>query len=127
MQDQERLLNKLVGEVHALFMAVQVLAKTHPQPSAAAIELEAAERLGLDGLGPCNGGDTVPCAFKETMDGIRRVVEATAAKRGSTWQPHQSARSRHIAQGMSPNPPFQAAARTNANGSGDTSSGAPLG
>ena len=30
IRNPERALNQLVGEFHALFMAVQVLAKTHP-------------------------------------------------------------------------------------------------
>jgi hypothetical protein len=52
MKNPERAISTLTGMVHALFMSVQCLAKTHPNPQALLTELETAEQLGLANLEP---------------------------------------------------------------------------
>jgi hypothetical protein len=76
MRNSEQALNKLVGEVHALFMAVQVLAKTHPNPNAAKTELDIAEQLGLAALEPHPIDDAVLTAYQDTVKGIQQALLA---------------------------------------------------
>jgi hypothetical protein len=53
MKNPERAIATLVGEFHALYMAVQVLAKTHENPNLAVSELATVEQLGLAVLDSC--------------------------------------------------------------------------
>jgi hypothetical protein len=76
MQNPERALAALVGEVHALFMAVQVLAKTHPSPNAAKTELDVAEQLGLAALEPHSIDETVLIAYQDAVKGIQQALLA---------------------------------------------------
>ena len=52
MKNPERALATLVGEVHALYMAIQVLAKTNVNPQLASSELDVAEQRGLAAFKP---------------------------------------------------------------------------
>ncbi len=76
IRNPERALNQLVGEFHALFMAVQVLAKTHPSPNVAKTELDGAEQLGLAALEPHPIDDAILIAFQDTMRGIQQALSA---------------------------------------------------
>jgi hypothetical protein len=76
MRNPERALYKIVGEVHALFMAVQVLAKTHSNPAVAKAELEIAEQLGLAAIEPHPIDDAVLIAYQDTVKGIRQSLLA---------------------------------------------------
>jgi hypothetical protein len=76
MRNPNRAISTLVGEVHALFMAVQVLAKTHPNPSAVLAEFDTATQLGLANLEPHPIEDAVIVGYQETADAIRQALAA---------------------------------------------------
>jgi hypothetical protein len=76
MRNPERAISIITGEVHALFMAVQVLVKTHPNPNFALAELAAAEQLGLAALEPHPIADATIVGYQETVAGIRRALMA---------------------------------------------------
>lgn len=76
MNNPERALLTLVGEVHALFMAMQAIVRTHPNPSAALVQLDVADQLGLASLEPHPIQDAVIAGYQETVAGIRRALLA---------------------------------------------------
>jgi hypothetical protein len=74
MKNHERALATLTGEVHALFMAVQALAKTHPKPSAALLEFDAATQLGLAHLEPHPISDAAIGGYLDAATAIRLAL-----------------------------------------------------
>jgi hypothetical protein len=76
MKNPERALAKLVGEVHALYLSVQVLAKSHPYPVSALAALSEAEQRGLAALEPHPIDDAIIATFQETVEGIRQALLA---------------------------------------------------
>jgi hypothetical protein len=76
VKNAERALHTLTGEVHALFLAVQVLAKTHQNPSAMASELDIAAQRGLAGLEPHPIDDAVIVRYQDAIAGIQRALAA---------------------------------------------------
>jgi hypothetical protein len=76
MKNPERAISTLTGIVHALFMSVQSLAKTHPDPKALLTELETAEQLGLANLEPHAIDDAVIVGFQHVMTAIRQAAES---------------------------------------------------
>ena len=76
MKNAERAICTLTGEVHALFLAVQVLAKTHQNPSAALSDLEIAAQMGLAALEPHPIDDATIGGYQDTIAAIWRALEA---------------------------------------------------
>jgi hypothetical protein len=76
MKNAERAIYTLTGQVHALYMAVQVLAKTHQNPSAALSALESADQQGLASLEPHPIADAVIVGYQDSIAAIRRALEA---------------------------------------------------
>jgi hypothetical protein len=76
MRNPERAIATLTGEMHALFMAVQALAKTHPNPIAALSEFDAAAQLGLAALEPHPIPNAVIAGYQDTVAGIRGAFAA---------------------------------------------------
>ena len=76
MKNPERALATLVGEVHALYMAIQVLAKTHENPQLASSELDVAEQRGLAALEPHPIPDATIVGYQDVVAGIRRALAA---------------------------------------------------
>ncbi len=76
IRNPERAIATLTGEVHGLFMALQVLAKSHPYPNSALRELDNAEQLGLAALEPYPIDDAALAGFQHAIAGIRIALEA---------------------------------------------------
>jgi len=76
LNNPERALATLVGEFHALYMAVQVLAKTHENPNLAISELATAEQLGLAALEPHAIPDATVGGYQDVVAGIRGALVA---------------------------------------------------
>jgi hypothetical protein len=67
----------LTGEVHALLMFCQALAKTHHAPQELFEQLEIASQLGLAHLEQLpEAGDVVIDGYQFVIGAIRRIVEA---------------------------------------------------
>lgn len=76
MNNSERALATLVGEVHALYMAIQTLAKTHPNPRLAIAEFEIASQMGLASLEPHPVDEATIVGYQDVAEGIRRALLA---------------------------------------------------
>jgi hypothetical protein len=76
MNNPERALATLVGEVHALYLAIQVLAKTHPDPHLALAEFETASQMGLAMLEPHPIPDAAIAGYQDAAEGIRQALLA---------------------------------------------------
>jgi hypothetical protein len=76
MKNPERALVTLVGEFHALYIAVQVLAKTHENPNLAVSELAQAEQLGLAAIEPHPIPDATVVGYQDVIAGIRGALAA---------------------------------------------------
>jgi hypothetical protein len=77
MQNPERAIAYLVGEVHALFMFSQALAQVHPHPEQLLATLEIAEQLGLAHLEPHPVQDAVIDGYQHVISGLRKALGAT--------------------------------------------------
>jgi hypothetical protein len=76
MNNPERAIATLVGEFHALYMAVQVLAKTHENPNLAVSELTNLEQFGLAALEPHAIPDATFVGYQDVVAGILRALAA---------------------------------------------------
>lgn len=76
LKNAERAIQTLTGEVHALFLAVQVLAKTHPNPSVVLSDFEILAQQGLAALEPHPIDDAVIVGYQDAIAAIRRALEA---------------------------------------------------
>jgi len=76
MKNPDRALATIVGEVHALYMVVQVLAKTHENPQLALSELAVVEQLGLAALEPHPIPDATIVGYQDVIAGIRKALGA---------------------------------------------------
>lgn len=76
MKNPERAIATLVGQTHALFMAVQAMAKTDPNPQALLAELNVVDQLGLSALEPHPIPDATIGAYRQTLSGIRGAMAA---------------------------------------------------
>lgn len=71
----------LTGEVHALFIFFQALAKTHADPQRLLSEINAIEQLGLANIEQLPVADAVLEGFRFTIDGLRKAVRAASESR----------------------------------------------
>jgi hypothetical protein len=72
----------LTGEVHALLMFCQAVAKTHPAPKELLEQLNTASQLGLAHLEQLpEAGDVVIDGYQFATGAIRRIAEGEAAAR----------------------------------------------
>ena len=76
MKNPERALATIIGEVHGIFMAMQVMARTHPAPNVALDELSDVEQMGLASLEPHPIPDSTIEGFRHAVSGIRKALEA---------------------------------------------------
>jgi hypothetical protein len=76
MKNAERAIYTLTGQVHALYMAVQVLARTHQDPSAVLSDFEILAQQGLASLEPHPIDDAVIVGYQDSIAAIRRALEA---------------------------------------------------
>jgi hypothetical protein len=74
MNNPERALATVVGEVHGLFMAVQALVKTHPVPQQFLTEFEKFAQFGLAAIEPHPVPDAVVHGFQHVVAGIRQAA-----------------------------------------------------
>ncbi|HEV2545837.1 MAG TPA: hypothetical protein VGU20_00715 [Stellaceae bacterium] len=79
MKNPERAISYLTGEVHALFMFAQVVARTHPDPSALLAELHEAGQQGLAMLEPLAVQDAAIEGYQFAIDALRKRAEEAAA------------------------------------------------
>jgi RNase adaptor protein for sRNA GlmZ degradation len=67
----------LTGEVHALIMFSQALAKSHPDSAALLLRLNEAAQYGLASLEQLpNAGDVVIDGYQFAIDAIRKAAKA---------------------------------------------------
>jgi len=76
MKNPERAIATLVGEFHALYITVQVFAKTHENPNLAFSELTTAEQLGLAAIEPHPIPDATIVGYQDVIAGIRGALAA---------------------------------------------------
>lgn len=76
MNNPERAIATAIGEVHALFMAVQALAKTHPNPDAALELFNSLADHGLAALEPHPIPDAAIHGYQHVVQGTRQALEA---------------------------------------------------
>ena len=76
MNNQERAVATIVGECHALFMALQVMAKHHPAPHAVMAEWADATQHGLATLEQTTVPEAAIEAFQHVAEGIQKALEA---------------------------------------------------
>jgi hypothetical protein len=76
MQNRDRALSALVGQSHALFMVLQTLVKTHPNPDALANALGEIELIGPAKLETSAVSDAAVGAYYDTISAIRRSLGA---------------------------------------------------
>ena len=74
----------LMGECHALYLMVQVLAHAHPDPKALLSGFDAMEQSGLAHIEKLPVADQAIDGYRFVMAGVRRVVEAAAENRPSS-------------------------------------------
>lgn len=79
IKNSDQAIAKLTGEVHALYMFLQVLAKTHPNPALALSEFEKAGQQGLAYLEPHAIPDAVIDCYQEVSKAIRQALLANPA------------------------------------------------
>ena len=65
----------LTGEVHALFLAIQVLAKINPNRELLLSEIEQREQAGLANIEPLLVQDAVIEGFQFGMAGVKRILQ----------------------------------------------------
>jgi len=65
-----------MGEVHALFMFSQTLAKTNPNPLALAPQFEVAVQLGLANVETAPVPDAVVEGYQFAVEGLRQALAA---------------------------------------------------
>jgi len=87
MNNPERALATITGEVHALFMAVQALAKTHTHPEAALVEFENFAQFGLAALEPHPVPEATIRGYQHVVEGIRQVLAANPQRNQSPEPP----------------------------------------
>jgi hypothetical protein len=76
MHNSERALATLVGEAPALFMIVQALVRTHPNPDAVATELATIELSGPAQLEAHPVPDAAVAGYYDTIAAIRKSLAA---------------------------------------------------
>jgi hypothetical protein len=76
MKNPQRALSTLTREVHALYMTIQALARTHPNPTEFSLQLDQVEQMGLAALEPHPIDDAAIVGYQDTMKAIRRVLAA---------------------------------------------------
>jgi hypothetical protein len=76
IKNSETALVKLTGEVHALYLFVQALARTHSNPSLALEEFERASQAGLAFLEPHAVPDVMIATYQETVEGLQRAIRS---------------------------------------------------
>ena len=77
-ENEARSLAFLTGEVHALFVFAQALAKTHAEPRVLLTRLGEAELSGLISFEPQPMPDAVIDGYQFAIGGIRNAIEAAA-------------------------------------------------
>jgi len=79
MQNPERAIAYLTGEVHALFMISQAVARTHPAPQALLSDLETAAQLGLANIEPHPVPDATIEGYQHVIGGVRNILQGRGA------------------------------------------------
>lgn len=79
MNNPERAIATLVGEVHGLLMVVHALAKTHSNPAAVLTELDAIKEYGLAAIEPHPVPETTILGFQYVVENTRRALRAGAS------------------------------------------------
>jgi hypothetical protein len=74
MRNIEGAVAKLTGEVHALFIITQVLARSHPNPDALLSDLDTFEQNGLANLEQHSIPDDVLVGYQHALAGIRKAI-----------------------------------------------------
>jgi hypothetical protein len=83
LKNPERALATIVGEVHALFMAVQALAATHPNPDAAIQLFNTISDAGLANIEPHPIPDAAIQGYQHVVQGFHKALESNRAKNES--------------------------------------------
>jgi hypothetical protein len=73
----------VTGEVHALLMFCQILARTHPNPETVVAGLEVVEQKGVAQIGGSLVSDSTVEGFRFVIDELRKLAEAAAARQQS--------------------------------------------
>lgn len=83
----QRALFFLTGEIHALFMFSQALAKSHPDPERLRAELEIAAQHGLAKIEPLPVSDAAIEGYQYIMAGLQKAVATAAASQPYSRDP----------------------------------------
>lgn len=76
MKNPEEALNKLTGEVHALYLFSQVIGRTHPTPNSVLDEFEIASQQGLAFLEPHTVSESVISAYRDVVKALQQALQS---------------------------------------------------
>jgi hypothetical protein len=73
-------ISSITGQVHALFMFSQALAKTHPEPKALLAEFDDASQVGLADIEWLSTArtDAIEGGFQHIAKALREILQAAA-------------------------------------------------